>query len=153
MYLIPIKIRAPLIFAHLACAKFKGASSRSTKVRKLKEEEKMPRMNENTANLQQNKGARKLKEREIWGCAKIRGAKIKGAKFKGTRILMGIRYIIEVIYWYIVRGDSKSISLQGRRDQLWSNILFLLKLKNIWKSALSFLFEFYSFWAVLYHLI
>ena len=24
-YLIPIKIRAPLIFAHLACAKFKGS--------------------------------------------------------------------------------------------------------------------------------
>ena len=45
--------------------KLKGASLHSTKARKLKEEEKMPRMNENTANLQYNKGAQKLKGREI----------------------------------------------------------------------------------------
>ena len=92
-YLIPIKIRAPLIFAHLAYAKkLKGASLRSLVVRKLKEEEKMPRMNENTANLHRNKGARKLKGRKIRGCAIIKGAKIKGAHFKGARILIGLRY-------------------------------------------------------------
>ena len=39
----------PLKFAPL---KLKGASSRSTKARKLKGEEKMPRMNEKTSNLQ-----------------------------------------------------------------------------------------------------
>ena len=48
-YLIPIKIRAPLIFAHLSAQKLKGASSRSTNGRKLKGEEKMQRMNEKTA--------------------------------------------------------------------------------------------------------
>ena len=52
----------------------------------------MQRMTEKTANLQYNKGGRKLKGREILGCAKIRGAKIKGAKFKGAQNLMGIRY-------------------------------------------------------------
>ena len=52
------------------------ASSRSTNARKFKEK-KMPRMNEKTANLQWNRDARKLKGREIWGCAKIRGEKIK----------------------------------------------------------------------------
>ena len=51
----------------------------------------MPRMNEKTANLQQNQGARKLKGREILRCAKIRGAKIKDARFKGAQILMEIR--------------------------------------------------------------
>ena len=44
-YLIPIKIRAPLIFAHLAARKLKGASSRSTNARILKGEEKVPQMN------------------------------------------------------------------------------------------------------------
>ena len=46
IYLIPIKIRGLLIFAHLACAKIEGASLRSTNERKLKGEEKMPGMNE-----------------------------------------------------------------------------------------------------------
>ena len=45
IYLIPIKIGAPLIFVHLACAKIK-ASSCSTNARKSKGEEKMQRMNE-----------------------------------------------------------------------------------------------------------
>ena len=48
IYLIPINIRAPLIFAQ----KLKGASLRNTNARKLKGEEKMLRMNEKTANLQ-----------------------------------------------------------------------------------------------------
>ena len=39
----------------------KGASSRSANARKLKGEGKMPRMNEKTANLKLNKGARELK--------------------------------------------------------------------------------------------
>ena len=41
LYLIPIKICAPLIFAHL-----KGASLRSTNAQKLKGEEEKQRMNE-----------------------------------------------------------------------------------------------------------
>ena len=45
--------------------KLKGASSHSTNARKLKGEEKMPRMNKKPANLQSNKSARKLKGREI----------------------------------------------------------------------------------------
>ena len=48
-------------------------------------------MNEKTASLQKNKGARKFKGREIRGCAKISGAKVKGVKSKGARILIGIR--------------------------------------------------------------
>ena len=44
-YLISTKIRAPLIF-------FVTASSCSMDARKLKGEEKMPQMNENTENLQ-----------------------------------------------------------------------------------------------------
>ena len=56
----------------------------------------MPRMNEKTANLQQNQGARKLKGREILRCVKIRGAKIEGRKFKGALILMGIRNIVRI---------------------------------------------------------
>ena len=91
-YRIPIKIRAPLIFGHLACAKSNEASSRSKNARKLKGESKLPWSNEKTANLHQNKDARKLKGREIWGCAKIRGTKIEDAKPKGAWVLIGIRY-------------------------------------------------------------
>ena len=42
-----------------------GASLRSTNAQKFKDEQKMPRMNKETVNLQYNKGARKLKGREI----------------------------------------------------------------------------------------
>ena len=44
-YLIPINIRTPLIFTHLACAKLKGASTRSTNVLNWREK-KMLHMNE-----------------------------------------------------------------------------------------------------------
>ena len=47
IYLISIKIRAPLIFAQI----LKEASSRSTKAQKLKGEETMLQMNEKTENL------------------------------------------------------------------------------------------------------
>ena len=59
-------------------------------------EEKMPRMNGEMQNLQKNKGTRKLKGREILGCAKIRGAKINGAKIKGARKFIGIRYTVRI---------------------------------------------------------
>ena len=40
-------------------------------------EGKMPRMNEETVNLQLNKGAQKLKGREILGCAENKGKQLK----------------------------------------------------------------------------
>ena len=39
-YLIPIKMRAPLIFVHLACAKIKGSKFARYECAKLKGEEK-----------------------------------------------------------------------------------------------------------------
>jgi len=42
----------------------------------------MPQMNEKMAHIEWNKGAGKLKGREIWWCGNIRGAKIKDAKLK-----------------------------------------------------------------------
>ena len=51
-YLIPIKIRAPLTFAHLACAKIKGSKFAQYECAKIKGRRKMPQMNEKTATLQ-----------------------------------------------------------------------------------------------------
>ena len=44
-YLIPIKIRAPLIFAHLACANIKGSKFAQYECANIKGRKKMPRMN------------------------------------------------------------------------------------------------------------
>ena len=43
IYLIPIKIRSPLIIAHLACAKIKGSKFPQCE---CAGEERMPRINE-----------------------------------------------------------------------------------------------------------
>ena len=51
-YLIPIKICAPLIFVHQACAKIKGSKFTQYQCSKIKRRRKMPRMNEKTTNLQ-----------------------------------------------------------------------------------------------------
>ena len=51
-YLLPIKIRAPLIFAHLACTKIKGSKFAQYKCAKIKGRRKIQLMNEKTANLQ-----------------------------------------------------------------------------------------------------
>ena len=51
-YLTPIKIRTPLIFAHLACAKFKGSKFAQYESAKIEMGEKIPQMTEKTANLQ-----------------------------------------------------------------------------------------------------
>ena len=52
IYLIPIRIGAPLIFAHLACTKIKGSKFAQYESAKFKGAEKMQQMNEKTANIQ-----------------------------------------------------------------------------------------------------
>ena len=52
IYLIPIKIHAPLIFVHLACAKIKGSKFAQYKSAKIKGRRKMPQMNENKTSIQ-----------------------------------------------------------------------------------------------------
>ena len=68
------------MFAHLSCTKIKGSKLAQYKCAKIKGRRKNATNEWKTANLQQNKGAQKFKGREIWGCAKIRGAEIKGAR-------------------------------------------------------------------------
>ena len=63
--------------------KLKGASSRSTNVRKLKGEEKMPQMNEKRR-IYNKKGCAKIRGKGNLRVWEIRGAKSKGAKFKGA---------------------------------------------------------------------
>ena len=57
--------------------KLKGASLHSTKVRKLKEEEKMPQMNEKTENLQYNEVAQNWRGAKSEGGLKLEARKLK----------------------------------------------------------------------------
>ena len=56
---------------------------RKSKVRKLKGEEKMPQMNEKTANLQENKGVRNKRGAISEDARKLEAQKLKAINLKG----------------------------------------------------------------------
>ena len=61
-YLIPIQIRAPLIFAHLACAKIKGSKSAQYESANIKGRRKNATNERKNGKFIAKKGCAKIKE-------------------------------------------------------------------------------------------
>ena len=80
-YFIPIKIRAPLIFAHLVCAKIKGSKFAQYESAKIKGRSKSARINEKRQLYSKIRVCENEMGAKSEGARKLEARKSKGREF------------------------------------------------------------------------